>query len=223
MGCPSPDITQAIIGRGHKWGLGSPNNSKVPEMTSCIRRDHLVDTALNLFSHYGFHATGIDRILAEAGVAKMTLYRHFKSKDELILAALCLRDELYRKWFMGEIERLAASPQDRLLALFNALEIWFKSNEFTGCCFNNAVAEFGDKNHPIHTAAAEHKRSVRDYIVNLTEAADATDPKVLADQLMMLMEGAIVSARVTGNAASARQAQSAAKVLIEQAISMSTS
>ena len=125
-------------------------------MTS-IRRDHLVDTALNLFSRYGFHATGIDRILSESGVAKMTLYKHFKSKDELILAALRRRDELHRNWFMREVERLAAAPRDRLAALFTALETWFQSDEFSGCCFINATAEYSDKDDPIHAAAAAGK------------------------------------------------------------------
>jgi AcrR family transcriptional regulator len=187
-------------------------------MTS-IRRDHLVDTALNLFSRYGFHATGIDRILSESGVAKMTLYKHFKSKDELILAALRRRDELHRNWLMREVERLASTPRDRLVALFIALEGWFQSDEFTGCCFINAAAEYGDKDNPIHAAAAEHKRLIRAYILELAEAAEVKDPDGLADQLMLLMEGAIVSAQVTGDAAPARQARSAAEILVGRAAS----
>lgn len=186
-------------------------------MTS-IRRDHLVDTALSLFSRYGFHATGIDRILSESGVAKMTLYKHFKSKDELILAALRRRDELHRNWFMREVERLAGTPRERLLALFDALETWFQSAEFTGCCFINATAEYADKDDPIHVAAAEHKRLIRSYILELAEAAEAKEAVELTDQLMLLMEGAIVSAQVTGNSAPAQQARSAAEVLISRAI-----
>lgn len=182
-------------------------------MTS-IRRDHLVDTALNLFSRYGFHATGIDRILAESGVAKMTLYKHFKSKDELILAALRRRDELHRNWFMREVEKLATAPRDRLLALFGALEAWFQSSEFSGCCFINATAEYADRDDPIHAAAAEHKRLIRSYIRELAAAAQAKAPDELTDQLMLLMEGAIVSAQITGEAVAARQARSAAEVLV---------
>ena len=75
-----------------------------------LRRDHLVATALALFSKHGYHATGIDRILAESGVAKMTLYKHFRSKDELILAALRRRDEEFRRWLQAEIESRAATP-----------------------------------------------------------------------------------------------------------------
>ena len=80
------------------------------------RRDHLVDTALELFIRDGFHATGIDKILAESGVAKMTLYKHFKSKDELILSALRRRDERFRNWFMRAVESRAQAPRQRLLA-----------------------------------------------------------------------------------------------------------
>jgi AcrR family transcriptional regulator len=190
-------------------------------MTS-IRRDHLVDTALNLFSRNGFHATGIDRILSESGVAKMTLYKHFKSKDELILAALRRRDELHRNWFMREVEKLASSPRERLVALFTALETWFQSAEFSGCCFINATAEYGDKDDPIHAAAAEHKRLTRAYIRELAEAAQVKEPDALTDQLMLLIEGATVSAQITGEATPAQQARAAAEVLIARAVAASS-
>ena len=81
------------------------------------RRDHLIDTAIRLFNENGYHATGIDKILAESGVAKMTLYKHFKSKDELILAALARRDRYWREWFEGTLERRAETPRGRLIAV----------------------------------------------------------------------------------------------------------
>lgn len=190
-------------------------------MTS-IRRDHLVDTALKLFSRYGFHATGIDRILSESGVAKMTLYKHFKSKDDLILAALQRHDELHRAWLTREIETLATAPRDRLLALFTALGNWFESEDFYGCCFINATAEYGDKDSPIHQAADDHKRSIHGYILELAEAAGAKNAGELADQLLLLMEGAIVSAQISGKHLSARQAKTAAEGLIGRAISASS-
>ena len=92
------------------------------EAMALSRRDHLVETALGLFMRDGFHATGIDAILAEAGVAKMTLYNHFKSKDELILAALRLRDEQFLEWLVSAVEARADKPRGRLLALFGALD-----------------------------------------------------------------------------------------------------
>ena len=182
------------------------------------RRDHLVDTALTLFQRDGFHATGIDTILAEAGVAKMTLYNHFKSKDELILAALRLRDERFRDWFVAAVEARAEKPRGRLLALFGALDEWINQPDFSGCAFINASAEYGRPDDPVHRAAAEHKRLVRDYVRTIAAEAGAPNPGALADVLDLLMEGAIVSAHVSGRRDAAKLARRAATVLIERAL-----
>ncbi len=182
------------------------------------KRDHLVDTALGLFSRHGYHAMGIDRILAESGVAKMTLYNHFKSKDELILATLRRRDEDFRNWFMRRVEILAASPRQRLLAMFDVLEEWFCSSEFSGCMFINASAEYADANHPIHGSAAEHKKLVLNYIEAQTTALGAPDPVSLAREIMLLMEGATVLAYVAGDGMAAETAKDAAEKLIELAL-----
>ena len=181
------------------------------------RRDHLIDTALELFYRDGFHATGIDTILAEAGVAKMTLYKHFKSKDELILAALRRRDERFRNWFMRAVERRAATPRERLLAVFEALEEWIEGARFTGCMFINACAEYGERGDPIHAAAAEHKRLVTAYVRDLAAAAGAPRPAELAHELALLCEGAVVLAHVTGTAESAKHARRAAATLLRDA------
>ena len=182
------------------------------------RREHLVDTALELFSKEGYHATGIDRILAEAGVAKMTLYNHFKSKDELILAALRRRDELFRNWFMRAVERRAETPRERLLAVFDTLGEWFDSPSFSGCSFINASAEFGNPDDPIHGACAEHQNLVLGYLVELARAAGAEDPEGLAEGLMLLMEGAIVLRHVACRRDAAKSARAAAQVLVERAL-----
>lgn len=182
------------------------------------RRDHLVETALALFNRDGFHATGIDGILAEAGVAKMTLYNHFKSKDELILAALRLRDERFRDWFVRSVEARAANPRGRLLALFGALDEWINQPDFSGCAFINASAEYGRPDDPIHRAAAEHKRLVRDYVRGIAAQAGAPDAGALADVLSLLLEGAIVSAQVSGQRDAAKLARRAATLLIKRAL-----
>ncbi len=182
------------------------------------RREHLVDTALELFSREGYHATGIDRILAEAGVAKMTLYNHFKSKDELILAALRRRDERFRNWFMRAVEGRAKTPRARLLAIFDVLQEWFDSKEFNGCTFINASAEFGRPDDPIHGACAEHQQLVQGYLGELAAAAGATDPEALAGQLMLLMEGAIVMRHTAGRRDAAIKARGAAEILVERAL-----
>ena len=183
------------------------------------RREHLLDTALSLFRTDGFHATGIDKILATAGVAKMTLYNHFRSKDELILAAPRRRDESFRNSFMRDVERRATKPRGRLLALFDALGHWLASDGVAGCMFINAAAEFSGIADPIQGAAAEHKRLVAGYLAGLAEEAGAKDPERLAFELSLLLDGAIVCAHVCSVSDAAARAQAAAEVLIDTALS----
>ena len=185
---------------------------------SSTKRDHLIDTALELFSRDGFHATGIDKILSESGVAKMTLYNHFKSKDELILAVLRRRDETFRNWFMRTVEASAEAPRDRLLAIFDALEQWISQEGFCGCTFINATAEFGAHGEAIRGCCAEHKRLVLDYLEELATAAGAQNPAALAFDLSLLAEGAIVTAQVMGSKDAARKAKRAAEILIVDAV-----
>ena len=181
------------------------------------RLDQLIETATELFDRHGFHATGIDRILAESGVAKMTLYKHFKSKDELILAALRRRGGKFRNDFMRAVERRAKTPRARLLALFDVIGDWFAGKGFSGCMFVNAAAEFGPLDNPAHAFAGEHKRLMRTYIQDLAKAAGAADPKALAQGLALLIEGAIVFAYVAGESDAARLARKSARVLLRDA------
>ena len=183
------------------------------------RKDHLLDTALRLFNRDGYHATGIDKILAEAGVAKMTLYNHFKSKDELILATLRLRDSRWRDWFVAAVEARAATPSGRLLAAFDTLEEWFAQADFNGCMFIRAAGEFADSEDPIHAACAEHQRKVFDYLLGLAEAAGAARPAQLARSLMLLVEGAITVTQVGGTGlGAAKQARRTAELLLAEAL-----
>ena len=182
------------------------------------KRDQLLDTALELFYQNGFHATGIDKVLEKANVARMTLYNHFKSKDELILAALRRRDEKFRNWFMRAVERQTTDPADRLLAVFDALGDWFVQKDFSGCMFINASAEFADATNPIHMISSEHKKLMQKYLRELAIAASIPNPNELADQLMLLAEGAIVMAYVTGDKDAASKAKTAAGKLIQSAL-----
>jgi AcrR family transcriptional regulator len=185
------------------------------------KRDQLVETALELFSRQGYHATGIDKVLEAAGVAKMTMYKHFRSKEELILAVLRLRDERWRNRFMRGIERRAKDPRDRLLAMFDQLGEWFSDEGFCGCMFINASAEYADHADPIHAASAEHKRLVEKYVRDLAKQAGAPQPGVLATQLCLLMEGAVVLTQVCPDDArgcAAASAKRAAVVLIDHAL-----
>ena len=187
-------------------------------MPALSKRDLIVSVALKLFYRNGFNATGVERIIKEAGVSKKTLYNHFRSKDELVLATLRKRDELFRNNIMRETERRASAPRDRLLAIFDAHHQWFQEKEFSGCMFINASAEFSSHDDPCHMISAEHKRLVRDYICEQAEQAGVKDPDTLAKQLNLLLEGAIVDAHVSGNKDSALMAKAMAEVFVEKAL-----
>ncbi|PIW27399.1 MAG: TetR family transcriptional regulator [Rhodospirillales bacterium CG15_BIG_FIL_POST_REV_8_21_14_020_66_15] len=180
------------------------------------KRDLLIDTALRLFGRHGFHAVGVDRVIEEAGVARMTLYNHFKSKDELILAVLRRRDERFRNWFMRRVERAAPDPRGRPLAVFDALDEWVRGDDFTGCMFVAAAAEYGGDD-PIHRAAGEHKDLMLAYLRDLCAKAGAKNPAGLADGLNLLAEGAVAMAHVAGHRDAARTAKAAAEVLLRDA------
>ena len=185
-------------------------------MPALSKREQIVSVALKLFYQNGFHATGIDRIIKEAGVSKRTLYNHFKSKDELVLAALRKRDELFRNNFMRKTESLGGTPKERLLSVFDAIGEWFQEKDFAGCMFINASAEYSKADSPSHIVCAEHKRLVREYIRDLAIQAEVDDPEELSQQLNLLIEGAIVDAHVSGNKNAADQAKKIAFILLNQ-------
>ena len=187
-------------------------------MPAISKREQIVSQAMKLFYQDGFTATGVDRIIKEAGVSKKTLYNHFKSKDELILATLRKRDELFRNKIMRETERLGATPRERLLTIFDAHTAWFHEKDFFGCMFINASAEFLSQQDPSHIISAEHKRLVRDYIRDLAKQAGVKKPDVLARQLNLLLDGAIVAAHVSANKDAAGQARDMAEVFVRLAL-----
>jgi AcrR family transcriptional regulator len=158
-------------------------------------RERILDTAYNLFARQGIRAVGVDTVVAEAGVAKMTLYRHFPSKNELVLAFLQQREERWtRAWLQGEIRRRASSPTERLLAIFDVFDEWFHRDDFEGCSFINVLLEIGDRTSPIHIAATRHLASIRALVRELAEQAGAHAPEKLARQWHILMKGSIVAA-----------------------------
>ena len=174
------------------------------------RRDTLVETALKLFLAHGFQGVGIDRILGEAGVAKMTLYKHFRSKDALVVAALERRDRRYREWIAEAVAD--AGPHagaGGLLAYLGAVERWCDTPEFRGCLFVNAAAEYADPGHPVRWAVAAHKAAMHAYVRELAAAAGADDPDGLAVQTRLLSEGAVIAKQTTGSAEGFRAAQMA--------------
>ncbi|MEM7433642.1 MAG: helix-turn-helix domain-containing protein [Myxococcota bacterium] len=183
---------------------------------SVNKRDQLVRTSVRLFAEHGFHATGIDRIAREAAISKRTLYQYFRTKDELILAALRHKDGLFRNDFVKAVEAKASAPTDRLLAIFDVANDWFLSKDFFGCMFVNAVGEHSSADSPVRRACIEYKRLVQGYIRDLAEEAGLSNPAAVAEELALLFEGATVTAQVSGQADSAAVAKRMAHVLIER-------
>jgi len=193
------------------------------------RKQHLIETALTLFNQYGYHATGIDLILAESGVSKATLYKHFRSKEALILAVLQLRHEQVMTKLQMAIDdnkktqvkhnltdhqstksTVNKTASENILVIFDDLNDWFNSETFFGCNFINVSAEYADPNHPINLFAAKHKQAVVDIIA--TQLAEQESHK--ADQIGLLIEGAIVMAHTRGIKQSALLAKEMARQLI---------
>lgn len=187
------------------------------------RRDDLIEAAMRVFYKRGFHASSLDDIQKEGGISRMTLYNHFKSKDELIVAAMRRRDEIFRNRLMKYVESKGAIPRERLEAVFDFHEDWFTGDEFYGCMFINASAEFSVADCAPRRLAAEHKQEIVRYLRELCEAAGLEEPGDIAEQLNILIEGAIVAARVVGQVvdggsdpgASARLAKQMAKRVLD--------
>lgn len=180
------------------------------------KREHLLDCASALFRENGFRATGIDRILEASGCAKMTLYNHFRSKEELILACVRRADEAWRNDLMRRIETRTSDPRERLLALYDIAAEIVDDDRFCGCFFARAAAEFRNLDDPIRTAAAENKRLLAAYVTRLADDAGAAAPEALAKSLLMLLDGAITWAHVSGDADAPALARQNAAILLDR-------
>ncbi|MEI2301908.1 TetR/AcrR family transcriptional regulator [Ensifer sp. MJa1] len=181
-------------------------------------RGHLLDTALRLFNLHGYHATGIDLIIAEAGVAKTTLYRHFETKEDLILAALERRDEESRAEMRAFVEQRAIDAYERLMATFDFLEISVRDKQFRGCIFMGAAGEHKEAVDPVFRAALMHKRLVLAYFEELAHAARFAEPKRTADMINLLHEGAVAIAQMTRTGEPVRQSKRMAASLLAQEV-----
>lgn len=158
--------------------------------------DHIVEASLGLFYRHGFHASGVDLLSQEAGVTKRTLYRHFPSKDLLIEAALALRHRQFLARIKAFVE--AVPPKARPLAYIDFIAAWVAEDDFHGCAFINAAAEFAPPEDPPHQQAAAHKQDLLDYLVALCAGAGAKDPEAVGRSLLLLGEGLTVSCQVMG-------------------------
>lgn len=179
------------------------------------KRQQIVDTAYALFSRSGYHATGTDRIIAEADVAKMTMYRNFSSKDALIVEVLNHRAAR----FDAQLDRLAqraSTPQEKVGTIFDWYEQWFLSTDFHGCLFAHALAEFGEPGHPVFVAVVGHKSSLKTRLLNILGAAMDKDQAASAsDAIFMLLEGATLMAQMGQGQKAILHARQAASRLVD--------
>jgi AcrR family transcriptional regulator len=177
-------------------------------------RDRILDAATALFSREGVQAVGVDRVIAAAEVAPMTLYRHFDGKDELVAAALERWSDDWLRWLREQLDRRGADPWARLAALWEALEAWFGAEGFRGSFVANAATELrGRPDHPAQRVIGAHRAALRRLLQEVTGAAGAADPAGLAAQLQVLRDGAVAVAAVDRRpdvAASARTLAAAA-------------
>lgn len=169
-------------------------------MAASDTRARLIKAAHDLCYEHGFHAVGLDRIIDEAGVTKTTFYNHFESKDALVVEALRFHDEWWRNEFARLLRKHGGDcPRSRLLAVFDALDEVMRLPGYKGCIFVNVAVEFPSPHDPAHVQAASHKRAMRDLLAELASFAGADDPRALADEISLVMEGAYVSEQVLGD------------------------
>jgi AcrR family transcriptional regulator len=178
-------------------------------------RERVSRAAYELFSRDGVRAVGVDAVIARAGAAKMTLYRNFPSKDDLILDFLRRREQVWtREWLQAESQRRGETPQEQLLAIFDIFSDWFTRPDFEGCSFLTTMIEVNDRDHPVHQAAVSHLANIRTYIEDLARAAGIGDPSSFARKWHILMKGAIMAAH-EGDTAAATRAREIGELLLK--------
>lgn len=185
------------------------------------KKDQLIAVAFELFYRYGVHATGINQVISESGIAKKTLYNYFSSKEDLIAATVDYRDRQFFNWLNIRISE-SSDGRESLYAMFDALDDWFNERDeqvypFHGCYFINVSAEFSNVNHPIHKQCATHKKKILKLIMKHTAQvfSNETIEVEISEMIAMLKEGAIVQAHVMGDLQSAAKAKAIVEGLIE--------
>jgi AcrR family transcriptional regulator len=184
------------------------NKSKIPA------RQRLLDKASKLFYQFGINSVGIDRIIAESDVAKMTFYNHFPSKEALVIEFIKERDHRWRAWFLNELkERKVKSVPE----IFDIYFDRFQEKDFRGCAFTNTIAEIADEKSPVHAVSADHKAKVIEILADFMKQIGLIgNVKLQAQQLMLLIDGAIVTAVRDGSPDSAQIAKKMAASLFKK-------
>lgn len=177
--------------------------------------DRVLAAAYELFLRRGVRQVGVDEIIATAGVAKATLYRHFESRDNLVLAVLKLREKLWtRGWLEAETLKRATSARDRLLAIFDILDEWFQAKDYEGCPFIGTVAQAVEPNDRVRVEAVAQMTVVRSFVRGLAIQAGLKDADALAREWQLLMAGSIVMA-LSGDRKAARRARRLGEMILE--------
>lgn len=177
-------------------------------------RERVLAAAYDLFRLRGTRNIGVDTIVERSGVAKMSLYRHFRSKEGLVAAFLERREQLWTlEWLKSEVSNRAAAPPERLLAVFDVFDEWFQSEKFDGCSFINVLLEY-PSDHPTHARAVLHLANIRSFLRQLAREAAIADPQAFADTWHTMMKGSIVAA-CEGNLDAARQTKVAAELFLK--------
>lgn len=180
-------------------------------------RERLVTAAYELFSQRGVQAVGVEAIIERSGVARQTMYRHFASKQDLVLAFLERREQLWtRDWLEAEVARRTSDPQERLLAIFDVFDPWFRAPDFEGCSFINVLLEHPSDRHPVHRAAAAYLGGIRQFLEDLARQAGIPDAQDFAREWHILMKGSIVAAG-EGDREAAMRAKKIAGVFLQAA------
>jgi AcrR family transcriptional regulator len=179
-------------------------------------RERILDSAYKLFSRRGIRAVGVDEVIDRAAVAKATLYRHFPSKDDLALAFLERREQLWTiGWVEAEARSRGTTPEEQLLAIFDLFDEWFHRDDFEGCSFINVLLEIGDLEHPVGKASAKHLENSRTVVRTLAEEAGLREPEEFARSWHILMKGSIVQAG-EGDVDAAKRAQKMGRALLDE-------
>jgi AcrR family transcriptional regulator len=182
-----------------------------------VLREKILSTATDLFQTRGINSTGVDTIVAEAGTTKMTLYKYFRTKEELILEVLRKSQSDFQSWLDHKLSTNSKIPADKLQQLFDFIEEWVSSPNFLGMGFIKASAEFPNELNPIHQLSSEQSKNFRLYITQLVHEANITNAEGLALQLSLLFEGAVQAEQMKRGSGAIKYAKQAAKILIDGA------
>ncbi|RYF17470.1 MAG: TetR/AcrR family transcriptional regulator [Comamonadaceae bacterium] len=197
----------------------APTRAKrAPAQGEDSARDKVFATARDLFYREGFRAVGVDAVVAASGVAKTTLYRWFPTKDDLVLAVLDSRNEEFWAQWEATAERHIGRPREELLAQVKWISRYIGSEDSRGCAFLNAAAEFPDPAHVVRDKVARNKQTLRRRLLSLCMAAGAEDAALLADQLMLMIDGAFAGSEALGKNGPAKALQRASQAVIDAAL-----